>query len=364
MKLTRSVIDFYKFARYLSLHVRLRHFKQSERITYAVNFSKWKRPFLEKMFPDRIFLYLSVAPNITLVKRLFDVLPPESVFIWGMRGRDIIAQIGNKKSVGIQYFEDGFIRSIGLGSSHVLPLSLCIDPKTVHYNCAEPSTLDEILSSYDFDVEILNTANNCIQNIVQYGISKYNIPSNYLINENFFKKDNFILCCGQVEDDESLIFGCDRQLNNNDLIRLAAIENPGIPIIYKAHPDYVAGNRKPLSNFADVAHLCTMVGDEVPLSKMFSKTQRVYTITSLSGFEALLHGIPVTTLGMPFYAGWGLTDDRQIVPSWRVRKLTLEQVFAGAYLLYPQYFKADATEKSDLPGTLLHIIERLEQVRG
>ena len=32
-------------------------------------------------------------------------------------------------------------------------------------------------------------------------------------------------------------------------------------------------------------------------------------MTSLLGFEALLRGMPVTTLGAPFYAGWGLTDD-------------------------------------------------------
>ncbi|MGJ7724790.1 capsular polysaccharide export protein, LipB/KpsS family [Escherichia coli] len=30
-------------------------------------------------------------------------------------------------------------------------------------------------------------------------------------------------------------------------------------------------------------------------------------MTSLSGFEALLHGKRVFCYGMPFYAGWGLT---------------------------------------------------------
>ena len=32
-------------------------------------------------------------------------------------------------------------------------------------------------------------------------------------------------------------------------------------------------------------------------------------MTSTLGFEALLRGKPVTTLGAPFYAGWGLTTD-------------------------------------------------------
>ena len=37
-------------------------------------------------------------------------------------------------------------------------------------------------------------------------------------------------------------------------------------------------------------------------------------MTSLMGFEALLRGIPVTTLGTPFYAGWGLTTDLGPIP--------------------------------------------------
>ena len=40
---------------------------------------------------------------------------------------------------------------------------------------------------------------------------------------------------------------------------------------------------------------------------------RVVCMTSLMGFEALLRGIPVTTFGRPFYAGWGLTRDLGIL---------------------------------------------------
>jgi hypothetical protein len=50
-----------------------------------------------------------------------------------------------------------------------------------------------------------------------------------------------------------------------------------------------------------------------------------------------LRGIKVTAYGCPFYAGWGLTDDRQPNPR-RGRRLSIEALFAGAYLLYPRYF--------------------------
>ena len=73
------------------------------------------------------------------------------------------------------------------------------------------------------------------------------------------------------------------------------------------------------------------------MSQAFETIDHVYTITSLAGFEALLRGLKVTTYGCPFYAGWGLTDDRQ-PNERRGRHLSIEALFAGAYLLYPRYF--------------------------
>ncbi|HMS61355.1 MAG TPA: SAF domain-containing protein, partial [Solirubrobacteraceae bacterium] len=43
----------------------------------------------------------------------------------------------------------------------------------------------------------------------------------------------------------------------------------------------------------------------------------VWAMTSLLGVEGILRGIPVTCLGAPFYAGWGLTRELGPVPDWR-----------------------------------------------
>ena len=82
-----------------------------------------------------------------------------------------------------------------------------------------------------------------------------------------------------------------------------------------------------------------------------------HTITSLSGFEALLKGIKVTTVGAPFYSGWGLTDDRQPVPR-RMRSLSLLELLAGAYLLYPRYANPETGEPLDLEDVLQLIIDQ------
>jgi capsular polysaccharide export protein len=62
----------------------------------------------------------------------------------------------------------------------------------------------------------------------------------------------------------------------------------------------------------------------------------VHVLTSLAGFEALLRNKPVVCWGCPFYAGWGLTADREPLPR-RQRRLALDELVAGVLLLYPTY---------------------------
>lgn len=50
-----------------------------------------------------------------------------------------------------------------------------------------------------------------------------------------------------------------------------------------------------------------------------------------------MRGVKVCTYGGPFYAGWGLTEDKQSFPRRKAR-LNLDELVAGALLLYPSYY--------------------------
>ena len=63
----------------------------------------------------------------------------------------------------------------------------------------------------------------------------------------------------------------------------------------------------------------------------------IHVNTSLAGFEALMREKPVTTYGVPFYAGWGLTRDLGPVPARRSSRRTLDELVAATLLLYPRY---------------------------
>ena len=87
----------------------------------------------------------------------------------------------------------------------------------------------------------------------------------------------------------------------------------------------------------------------------------LHTLTSLSGFDALLRGKPVTTYGLPFYAGWGLTTDMaRAHPCFarRTRRLSLDELVAGALLRYPLYWDHELQGATTCMAVLQRILVR------
>jgi capsular polysaccharide export protein len=63
----------------------------------------------------------------------------------------------------------------------------------------------------------------------------------------------------------------------------------------------------------------------------------------------------VVTLGAPFYAGWGLTEDRGEVPPRRRADVSLEGLVHAALIDYPRY----RDPVSGLPCPVEVVVERL-----
>ena len=77
------------------------------------------------------------------------------------------------------------------------------------------------------------------------------------------------------------------------------------------------------------------------LKDVFRKVDKVAVFTSLGGFRSLIRGLSVTTYGLPFYAGWGLTEDKILKNKClerRTRKLTLEELIFISLIEYPFYY--------------------------
>ena len=139
--------------------------------------------------------------------------------------------------------------------------------------------------------------------------------------------------------------------------------NPSAHIIYKPHPDVVAGLRKIGEGEEEAVRWCNEVVTDIVMGELLTVVDEVHVLTSLAGFEALLRGKPVTCYGRPFYAGWGLTDDRMPLAR-RIRRLTIDELAAGTLILYPTYVSRTTGRFTTPERALDELLEWRQQEKG
>jgi capsular polysaccharide export protein len=230
--------------------------------------------------------------------------------------------------------EDGFMRSVGLGSDLHRPVSLVLDRGGMYYDPASASELETMLSTQVLTEEDLQRAARFKEAYVAMRVSKYNIGGSPIhIPANGRR---VLLVPGQVEDDASIQRGSPVVTSNLALLRRVRENNPDAYIVYKPHPDVVAGNRRGAIEASVLSSLVDQCLPDANIIDCILAADEVHTMTSLSGFEALLHGRVVHCYGGPFYAGWGLTVDHLPLPH-RQRRISVEELVFAAMLKYPRY---------------------------
>lgn len=227
--------------------------------------------------------------------------------------------------------EDGFIRSRGLGVTMTLPSSVAIDGAHIYYDARGESRLEALIARGSYDEALKERARRLAHLLVRRGVSKYNLGTAAELPAVEAGRLR-ILVPGQVEKDASIRFGSPAVRSNAGLVRAVRALYPEAFIAYKEHPDVTSGMRSG-GETPDAADLIVRSGD---ILHWIGWADRIETMTSLAGFEALLRGKPVGTHGAPFYAGWGLTDDRLAI-SRRERRIDLETLVAASLILYPFY---------------------------
>lgn len=258
--------------------------------------------------------------------------------------------------------EDGFIRSVDLGVNQSPSFSIVEDDIGIYYDATVPSRLENILNSYDFqnNINLMDDAKKAIELIKRYNISKYNnapfVDGDFL-NKYKFEIQKNVLIIAQTAGDASLKYGMLKPCTTNEMIEAAIDENPDSKIFIKIHPDVLSGKKCSDINIKDISKKCTIITENINPISLLKYCDIVYTKTSQMGFEALLLGKKCVCFGMPFYAGWGVTDDRTVCDR-RKRKLKIEEIFAGAYMLYTKYYNPYQKHSSDIFDTINEIIKQ------
>lgn len=296
---------------------------------YFLGFSKWKREFVRPFFEAKNNKIIFLNSLNELYKA--NLNPEDKIFIWGKKHDKALLAKDFKNAIFL--VEDGFLRSVFLGSDLTRPFSLIVDSKGLYVDPSKPSDLEDILQNHIFDESLKQRAKKLITIITQNKFSKYNGLKHEKLNFNTNKK--IILIPAQVEDDASMILG-GAGFDTLKLLQSVRKANGNTFIVFKPHPDVLSGNRKGLKDKSIILKYCDEIIENVSIDSAINACDEVHTITSTSGFDALLRGKKVVVYGKPFYAGWGLTSDFHKIPR-RTRMLSLEELVAGVLILYPRY---------------------------
>lgn len=296
---------------------------------YCVGFSLWKKAAAVPYFrlPECRVHFVSS------IHKIKDLSKKPKIVVWGIKNK-AAEQFAAANHLPLLRMEDGFLRSVGLGSNLVAPLSLVFDDAGIYFDPNRPSRLENILQNYQFNNKNQQDTQVLIELLQKNKISKYNIQGAEIAPNAAGKR--VLLVPGQVEDDMSVQLGSPNIRTNLDLLKTVRKHNANAYIIYKPHPDVLSGNR--------VGHIppdeCHKYADEMAANAdvfaCIEAADEVHTMTSLTGFEALIRGKTVHCYGLPFYAGWGLTVD-EVACERRNRCLELWQLVWATLIAYPAY---------------------------
>jgi capsular polysaccharide export protein len=299
---------------------RFAHIKQ----WHAPYFSLWKRTFA--------WPYLS--PNEQKISwRTSNAINAQTTVVWGG------TLINALPASSVVRMEDGFIHSLGLGSDLSPPCSQVLDATGIYFDAQHNNDLFILLNTYIFDVALLLRAEALRRLIVDAGITKYNLGRQSCAWKRPVNQ-RVILVVGQVADDASVKLGASGAVDTIDkMLALVWQNNPNAMIVYKPHPDVMSGNRNGL---IEAQQFCHLVDSDADIVSLIEQVDEIHTLSSLAGFDALIRGKTVVTYGLPFYAGWGLTQDHVANIPHRSRLVSLDMLVAAALILYPIYWDWDA----------------------
>ena len=311
-------------------------FARNRGTTITVGFTPWNRRIAERYLRSPAGRLIQLSQGSEAAKQSCD--GDHRLLVWG-RKIEVPVQDGGRSA----RVEDGFIRSKGLGAAFNFPYSWVIDESGIYFDASGPSDLENLLNG-GFTPAELDEAAMLIEVLREKRLTKYNLATSPVrLDAAVVRGRKVILVPGQVEADASIAYGSPELKSNLALLRRVREAEPDAYLIFKAHPDLVAGARHGSVLPDGFAAACDLAVTEGNVLDWLNLCDEVHTMTSTVGFEALIRRVPVVTYGLPFYAGWGLTTDRLPCPR-RIRRLTLEELVCGALMRYPRYLNPETGE--------------------
>lgn len=302
---------------------------------------------------------------------VYDVRRTEAdyFFLWGTQFYDaqyLTAKTANLLKKPFFIIEDGFLKSINTWVNknekpqYLNGVSFTIESKNPYYDATRQSYLEYLLNDKSLVIteEQKERARKCINKIVETHLTKYNHQP--IITPEIGRKGvKKVLVVDQSYGDMSIVKGLANDNTFKSMLECAIKENPDADIIVKTHPDTMAGAGGYYKGLKAQDNIYTMTEPINPIS-LIKYCDKVYVCTTQFGFEALMCSKEVHVFGMPFYAGWGLTHDRQKCDR-RTNTRTLEEIFYITYIMYSYYVNPDKKCRCEIEEAMDYLLKLREQ---
>lgn len=277
--------------------------------------------------------------------------PEDQIAVWGRspyaaRGEAMADRTG----AGIVRIEDAFLRSLRPGRAGDPPTGVLIDRTGVHFDGNAPSDLETLLATHPLDDSaLLNRARGVIARMKEAHLCKYTgfdaaTPA---------PDPGYVLVIDQTRGDASVTYGGADMNTFREMLYWAQEDHPAARILIKTHPETQSGFRDGHFGPQDCTDRISLLDTPVSPWALLEGAIAVYVVSSQLGFEAILSGHRPQVFGRPFYAGWGLSDDRHpLAFARRGRALTRAQMVAAALVLYPTWYDPARNRLCDIEDAL------------
>ena len=271
--------------------------------------------------------------------------PLDALLVWGDRPSGRAAQrLALSRCLPVWRCEDAFVRSLGLGPD-CPPLGVVLDDLGIYYDVSSSSRLERLIAT-DHTPKELERAVQLQQLWCQERVSKYNAAAEAPAPER-----PFVLVVDQTAGDQSIAGGAATAASFSAMLQAALAEHPDCAVVVKIHPDVAAGRKRghfSKQQLADPRVVVEASGGHP--TALLERAESVYVVTSQLGFEALLWGIPVNCFGLPFFAGWGLTNDVLPAPERRAAlpPRCLADLVAAALINYAVYIDPHSHQRCEV----------------
>lgn len=301
-------------------------------------FYAWKAwPVVMQANPNRRFVAAAPARNEERV---------DVSFVWGLgdRPENVAArEVARRDGAQLVYCEDGFLKSADTWANGGAPLryrrgcSVLFDTRRPYFDATGPSDLELALN----DPGLVLSDDECAEarrvmgRIVASRLTKYNHQPLCCPPIGTPGRSK-VLVVDQSYGDFSVGLGMANDDTFSEMLQDALRENPDSEVLVKTHPDAMTGEWRGYYDSLRAGGRVFRVTAPVNPYSLLEQVSKVYVCTTQMGFEALMAGKEVHVYGMPFYAGWGLTVDRQRCAR-RTARRSLEEIFHVVYISYTKW---------------------------